>query len=129
MSDAYLEHVRELLGNVPDLRFRRMFGGVGVYSGAQMFALVAEEQLYLKVDETTRPVFEAAGSSGFVHQRGGGRKPIVMSYWRLPAEAEEDGEMARRWAGMALEAAHRAKRPKRKASASKHDLGPGPWDE
>ena len=133
-NDAYVEHVRDLLASMPELRFRGMFGGVGVYSGAQMFGLIAEEQLYLKVDGLTRPVFEAAGSVAFTYHPGGERKPIGMSYWRLPAEAEEDEAEAARWARLALEAAMRVKAPRVKArsgrgAAPQHDLGPGPWDE
>ena len=38
---------------------RPMFGGAGVYHDGLMFALVDDEVLYFKVDETSRPAFEA----------------------------------------------------------------------
>lgn len=126
-TEAYLEHVRELMPTIPDLRFRRMFGGVGVYSGAQMFALIADEQLYLKADEETRQLFEAAGVGPFSMTTKEGRT-MTMSYWRLPPLAEEDATEAEPWVEAALSAAQRAKRPKRKAGFA-HDLGPGPWDD
>lgn len=124
--DAYVEHVRDLLDGVPELRFRRMFGGVGVYSGPQMFALVVGEQLYLKTDPDGRVAYAAAGSEPFVFDAA--RGPTTTSYWRIPAAVEEQPGEAARWAMQALEAAHRAKQPKRRA-APVHDLGPGPWDE
>jgi len=125
--DAYVEHVRDLLDGVPELRFRKMFGGVGVYSGARIFALVIEEQLYLKTDGASRSAFAAVGSEPFAYPGAG--RTVTTSYWRLPAGAEEDGSEARRWTALALEAAHRAKLPKRRAGRPPHDLGPGPWDE
>lgn len=128
VSDAYHEHVRELLASVPDLRFRKMFGGAGVYSGERIFALIVDDQLYIKADALSRDAFEAAGSSPFSYDPGGGRKPTVMSYWRLPAEAEDDPAAAERWARLGAAAAERATAPKRKGRVPAHDLGPGPWD-
>lgn len=125
-TDAYVEHVRELLASVPDLRFRKMFGGVGVFSGPGMFALIADEQLYLKTDGENRDAFEAAGVEPFSMTTKDGRT-TTMSYWRLPASAEEDPVEAKPWIGSALAAARRARRPKGKAGPA-HDLGPGPWD-
>lgn len=124
--DAYVEHARDLLAGTPELRFRRMFGGVGVYSGPQMFALIVDDQLYLKTDERSREAFAANGSAPFVYDAA--RGPTTTSYWRLPADGQDDPAEARRWASLALEAAGRAKRPKARAGA-KADLGPGPWDE
>ncbi|MDP8916004.1 MAG: TfoX/Sxy family protein [Pseudomonadota bacterium] len=125
--DAYVEHVRELLDGVSELRFRKMFGGVGVYSGAQMFALVIDEQLYLKADDPSREALAALGSEPFAFEARG--RLTTTSYWRLPAGAEEDPAEARRWARRALEAAQAARRPTRRSAPASHDLGPGPWDE
>jgi hypothetical protein len=44
-----------------------MFGGWGLYTEGRMFALIAEGQLYFKVDEETRESFMGA-------QRGGGSR-------------------------------------------------------
>ena len=127
--DAYVEHARDLLDGVPELRFRRMFGGVGVYSGTRMFALIADGQLFLKTDGESRGAFAAAGSGPFAFESGG--RTTTTSYWRLPLPAEEDPAEARRWTALALTSANRPKPAKAKAEASapSHDLGPGPWDE
>lgn len=125
-TDANVEHVRDLLATIPDLRFRRMFGGVGVYSGACMFALLADDQLYIKTDAENRGAFEAAGSVPFAFEAQGRTTPT--SYWRLPAAAEDDPAEAERWARLGLEAAGRKPTPKRRKGAAPVDLGPGPWD-
>jgi DNA transformation protein len=92
-----------------------MFGGLGIYAGELMFGLVADGEIFLKADATTRERFEAAGSSPFAYARRTGRT-AVMSYWRLPSEALDDPERAAEWARLGLLAAERAaaaKRPKR----------------
>ena len=127
VSDGYLEHVRELLAQVGPVRTRRMFGGAGVYRDDLMFALVIDETLYFKTDEESRRVWSAAGSEPFTFTYRDGRTE-TMSYWRLPASALDDADETQRWARLGLDAALRARRPKkRKASAVAEALGPGPW--
>lgn len=103
MDRARLE---ELFAPFGPVYVKRMFGGHGVYADAVFFALESNGEIYLKVDDGTRPLFVAAGSQPFVYQ--GKSKPVTMSYWRLPAEALEDEDELRRWSGLALGAARRA---------------------
>jgi DNA transformation protein len=126
-TEAHVEHAREILASIPDLRFRRMFGGVGVFSGDVMFGLMAGDQLYLKTVAETRNAFEAAGSEPFAFDTAKGRKET--SYLSLPPAAEDDYPEAQRWAQLALDTALAAKRIKAKPRRKQHDLGPGPWDE
>lgn len=127
-SDAYVEHVRELLASVPDLRFRKMFGGVGVFSGELMFALLIDDRLHSNAGPEMRSALAAAGSEPFSYNGANGRT-MITSYWRLPASAEDDGSEARAWARSALDAALAAKRVKAGRPAKTENLGPGPWDE
>jgi DNA transformation protein and related proteins len=112
VSDGFIEALRDLLHFVPDLRFRRMFGGLGVFSGARMFALAVDDLLYFKTDTVSRAAFEAAGCEPFAFRaKSGGLQPT--SYRRAPELAWEDEEEARRWAQLALDAAERAANRKR----------------
>ena len=128
VSEAFVEHVRELLADLGRIRIKRMFGGAGVYRDDLIFGLVADETLWVKTDATTRPEWAAAGSEPFAFTYKDGRRETT-SYWRLPAAALEDPEEARRWARLGLEAALRAKRPKKAVAAAVAELGPGPWHE
>ncbi len=83
-----------------------MFGGQGIYAGVVMFALEVGGELYLKVDDSTVPAFQAAGSRPFTYERDG--RVAQMSYWSLPDGAVDDPEEAARWGRMALDAAMRA---------------------
>ena len=130
VSEGYVDHVLELLQDLGPLRVKRMFGGAGVYRDEVMFGLIADESLYLKADEATKPAWRAAGSEPFSFAYKDGRQEIT-SYWRLPPAAADDGEEAQRWARLGLEAALRAKRPKKRKAAAPavEALGPGPWAE
>jgi DNA transformation protein len=71
-----------------------------------MFALIADDVLYLKADECNRPEFEGAGSEPFTYEAKGRR--TIMAYWRAPDDAMESRELMAPWARSALDAALRA---------------------
>ncbi|MEZ5826121.1 MAG: TfoX/Sxy family protein [Geminicoccaceae bacterium] len=64
-----LAHAMELLQPLGPVMSKRMFGGHGIFIHDRMFALVAFEQLYLKVDDTTRPKFEEEGCEPFTYAK------------------------------------------------------------
>ena len=93
----------------------RMFGGHGLRVDGVFIALIAFERLYLKVDDTSRPQFAAAGCEPFVYAGKG--KPVTMSYWTVPPQAMDSPEQMRPWARLALDAALRATATKRRPGA------------
>lgn len=106
VSQEYREFVLEQLGRVVPVTSRSMFGGVGIYSDALFFALVANDQLYLKVDDSNRGDFEAVGMKPF-QPFGEGSKP--MRYYELPGDLLEDHVRLRPWLEKALQVARSAK--------------------
>ena len=90
-----------------------MFGGVGIYSDETFFALIADDTVYFKVDESTRPDFEARGMGPF---RPFGDEGGTMKYYELPEELLEDPETLRPWAEKAVTIARqsRARRSSRR---------------
>ena len=66
-----------------------MFGGVGIYAGDLFFALIADDTLYLKVDESNRTDFETRGIGPF---RPYGETGEAMQYYPVPDELVEDGQ-------------------------------------
>ena len=48
------EAIERLSRVAPRVHGRKMFGGVGIYSGEHFFALVANDRLWLKVDDSNR---------------------------------------------------------------------------
>jgi DNA transformation protein and related proteins len=107
VSPAYREFVLEQLGRVVPVTSRAMFGGVGIYSDGLFFALIDDDTLYLKVDDSNRPRFIAAGMGPF---RPFGDDTHVMQYYEVPADLLEEPDLLHDWVGQALEVARRRKR-------------------
>ena len=109
-EDPFARRVTRLLQPLGPVRARRMFGGHGIFLDDLMFALIAFDRLYFKVDAETKARFAAADGEPFVYQ--GKRKPVEMSYWTLPSNASGDPGELLDWAELALAAARRARRNK-----------------
>ncbi len=97
-----------------------MFGGLGIYSDQIFFALIADDIVYLKVDESTRADFEARGMGPF---RPFGDDGGSMRYYQLPDDVLEDSEALRPWAEKAVTVARQAKvrrrsRPRDRSASS-----------
>jgi DNA transformation protein len=107
VSAQYREFVLEQLGRVEPVTARGMFGGVGIYSRGLFFALIADDTVYLKVDDTNRADFEAAGMGPF---RPFGDDSPPMGYYELPADLLEEPDRLRPWMHKALEVARRKSR-------------------
>ncbi len=95
--------------HVPGLRFRKMFGGMGIYSGSLIFALLAHDQLFFKVGDTNRADFEAIGSGPF---RPFGESGPSMSYYEIPLELLETPGRLESWVAGSLHAALTANQSK-----------------
>ena len=110
VSPEYREFVLEQFGRVVPVTSRSMFGGVGVYADGLFFALLDDDDTYLKVDDSNRGDFEAAGMGPF--------RPFAdaqpMGYYELPAELLDDADLLRPWIFKALDVARAARTGKRK---------------
>jgi DNA transformation protein and related proteins len=92
---SYFNFVIEQLSSVmPAINSRPMFGGVGIYSHGLFFALIASDILYFKVNDETRPVYEALGMRRF-----------GKNYYEVPIAVLEDSEVLSQWARKAVAAA------------------------
>ena len=117
VSAEFSEHLRDLFGALGPFRIRRMFGGAGLFLDDAMFALVADETIYMKTDDALAKAYADAGSEPFTYS-GNGRR-IEMSYWRLPDSALDDADEALEWARRSLVPAERAAAGKRAAKTRK----------
>ncbi|MFC5576582.1 TfoX/Sxy family protein [Lysobacter niabensis] len=117
MSNGLIEHLRDLFEPLGPISARAMFGGHGLYFDGMIIGIIIEDALYLKVDEQTRPRFEAAGSAPYVYDMRG--KPLPLSYWSFPEEAMDSPQAMRPWARLAIEAARRKPPPKPRGKRSR----------
>jgi DNA transformation protein and related proteins len=109
-SSDFHEFVLDQLEGLGELRSRKMFGEYGVYCDELFFALVADEALWLKVDDKNRPRFEARGMGPFAP----GDPPTPMKYYEVPVDVLEDPSQLREWAAESLAVAQRAPKSRKR---------------
>ena len=123
-SAEFIDHLMDMAAAFGPVQARRMFGGHGLFRDGIMIGLVADDTLYLKVDDRNRGDFEAAGTGPFIYDGKG--KPMAMSYYEAPATAMEDPDRLTDWLRSAQGAALRAQanKPAKRRSA-KSKMPPG----
>jgi len=98
------EFIRDLFSSFRPVTVRRMFGGAGIYADNVMFALIADDVIYLKADESNEADFTAEDLPPFTYETGNGKRAI-MSYRRMPDRLYDDPDELAQWASRALAAA------------------------
>lgn len=106
-SKEFRAFVADQLAGLGPVTVRSMFGGAGIFLDGLMFALIADDVLYFKVDERTRARFEAEGLGAFAYSKGD--RVLRMSYFEIPERLYDDPAEMTDWARDAHEAALRAK--------------------
>jgi DNA transformation protein len=118
----YLDYVLEQLAGLERVNTRRMFGGVGLYSGELFFGLIDDDTLFFKTDESNAAQYQSRRMPRFMPPANRPMGP--MGYHQVPADIIEDGETLVAWARQSvvvalasrakLAAGPRKKRKKRK---------------
>ena len=105
--DFVLDQLRRV---VPRVRARSMFGGFGIYAGESFFALIANDTVYFKVDDSNRPDFEKVGMKPFQPYGEGSE---AMKYYQVPEDLLEDPDALRPWAEKSIAVAAKQKKQKK----------------
>jgi DNA transformation protein and related proteins len=119
------------LNAVAPVSDRSMFGGVGLYCEGRFFGLIAEDVLYFRVDDATKPEYLKAGMGPFAPF---GPEKASKVHFRVPDGVLADKRKLKAWVIKAVDAANQAaekrgtKTRKKKAPApsnakSAHGLG------
>lgn len=118
IDTGLIEWVREALEPIGHVSMRRMMGGATLYLDSVVFAIVDDDQLWLKSDTGCDADWDAIGAPRFTVEMKG--KPMAMNYRRAPDDVYDDADAMRRWSMLAIEAGRRAaakKRPGKRRSA------------
>ena len=113
-KQEYLEFVVDWLSPLGEITARSMMGGHVLYCGGTVFALLADNTLYLKVDDLTKPRFQALGLKPFQPFPD---NPGTMGYYPPPAEFFEDSDVMADWGRAAVECGRRAQAKRKPKSA------------
>ena len=103
----------------------RFFAGAALLADGVQFGFVMKGTLYLRVDDASRPDFEALGARPFSYA-GSSKIVTVASYYEVPEDVLEDADELCGWATRARRAALVARgddRPKRRRKGSVREPG------
>lgn len=108
LSAADMAYARTLFDDIPDLSTRRMFGGMGLYSGSTIFAVqLSDGRLMLKAPKGAfADGMRDLGAEEWTYLRKNGTA-AAMPYWTLPDAYMDDPEDACALAREALQALSR----------------------
>ena len=106
-NEEFATYCCDLLGAIGPCVLKRMFGGYGISLGGLTVAIMTDlgegEKLWMKADDGTRTVFEAAGCQRFGYVRDGVARS--MGYYSAPEDAMDSRDLMAPWARLALQAA------------------------
>jgi len=108
----FLDYVIDQLAGIRRVTSRRMFGGIGLYSGDEFFGLIDDGKLYFFTDPVTRKRYEARGIDPFEYAPG----KVLRSYYEVPIDVLEDDSALCEWAREAVEVHRRKPRKKKRKS-------------
>ena len=109
-NSEFLEYILDLLDPLAAISSRKMFGGYAIYQNGLTIAIIAHDEIYLKVDESNIDDYKQLNSQPFTYQKQG--KTITISNWKVPAEILEDQDRFIEWAEKSYQVALKAKRKK-----------------
>ena len=121
VSSDYLQYLLEQLARLPRVTSRKMFGGVGLYSDGVFFAIIDNDTLFFKTDDSTRQRYVERGCEPFRPYKD--RPDVSMSYFQVPAELLEDADELVPWARAAVTAA--AAKPAKAKKRARRKTRPG----
>lgn len=93
-EDSFRDFVLDQLASLGDVSCRAMFGGYGLYLGADFFGILHDGRIYFKTDEATRTEYRERGMGPFAP----GGNQVLKSYYEVPGEIVEDDEQLAEWA-------------------------------
>ena len=80
-TKIFKDLIEEQLASIPDITFRRLFSGFGIYSGEAIFGLIHGDKLYFHTEDESRTRYKKCGSTFFIAP--GSKKPL-KNYYEIP---------------------------------------------
>ena len=98
ISGDDIAFIEDLFAPLGTITHRKMMGGLTIYCDGQVFSILdSAGTLYLKASGAFAADMAATGAVQFGADSG-----KVMGYWTMPEAALDDDDLARDWAGRAL---------------------------
>lgn len=100
MDKPVLKNSLLLFERFGKVKSRSMFGGFGIFVNEIMFALVVNDSLHIRSNNTTTKQYKQAGYQPYVYRKRG--FPVVTKYFALPDEMWDDTDQILAIASAAL---------------------------
>lgn len=107
-KSEFLEYILELLEVCEGISYKSMFGGYAIYKYGLAIALIADDEIYFKVDDSNRSAYQAMGSKPFTYKKKD--KIITISNWSLPVEILKDQDQLIQWVDKSYQVALKSKK-------------------
>jgi len=108
-DQGLVEWVIEAMEPVGCVTMRKMFGGAGLYCDGLFFALVTDDDLWIKGDAISAADWDALGAEPFSFSYPDGRI-VETKYRRAPGDAHDDPEAMQHYGRLGIAAAMRTGR-------------------
>lgn len=112
-----VEWVTEALEPLGTVTMRRMMGGATLYLDGSIFAIVADDELWIKADAESNALWDEAGHTDRFTVSFSTGMTDTMNYRRAPTDVYDDADAMREWASLGIAAGLRApkKKPKKRS--------------
>jgi DNA transformation protein len=100
MVERFEQGILRGLADLGEVTARAMFGGHGLYWRETIFAIAYGGRFYLKVDNRSKPDFEARGMGTLRPNE----RQTIKSYYEVPPEVLDDPKALPSWAREAIRA-------------------------
>lgn len=100
LSNRYLDHVIARLSQVAEVAYRRIFNGAAIYHHGVQFALIVNDRLYFRADDSSRSLYEQQEMHS-LQPRG---VKLQSDFYQLPDALLDEPNELRHWVRIAVEA-------------------------
>lgn len=107
MDKPILKDSMRLFEPLGRIKSRSMFGGFGVFANDTMFALIVNNKLHIRADDSSASEFKLHGLEPYIYKKRG--FPVVTKYFAIPELWLPDSEKVLSVAKNALDNAHKEK--------------------
>lgn len=90
-ESSFLEYIIEELSSIGQISHRRLFRSRGLYFNGDIFGIISQGTLYLKIDQKTEQEYNFQNLRPFSLQN----KRILKHYLEIPADIIDDGQALR----------------------------------
>ena len=95
-SPEFADFIVEQMAGFGSVTKKKIFGECGLYSGATLFAVIADDILYFKAKGALADELKTLGSQPFTYPGKSGKR-VAMPYWRAPEDCLENSDDMDAW--------------------------------